>query len=93
MSKQALTKQIRRWVSTLMWLRHNGYRWKTNDAGGLYTIAFDQKEEKEWISCLPAEYQDIVRATADQETERLESVSSRMGCNFSELMLQNRGVI
>lgn len=93
MSETITITQIKRWVSTLMWLRHNGRRWKTYDGGGQYTVAFDKKEEKEWISCLPAEYQDIVKSTADKETERLKSLRKRTGKNYSELLIHNSPVI
>lgn len=88
MFEQASMKQIRRWVSTFMWLRHNGWRWKTNHAGGVYTVAFDREEEKAWIRRLPKEYQDVVIAAVNQETERLISLSKRSGRNYSELLMQ-----
>ena len=50
MFEQASMKQLRRWVSILMWLRHNGRRWEKNHAGGMYTVLFDETEEKEWTN-------------------------------------------
>lgn len=93
MSEQATMKRIKRWIYTLIWLRHNGYRWKTNSAGGRYTIAFDKKEEIEWVKCLPEEYQAIVTSSANQEVKLLKAASRITGCNYSELLLENRPLI
>ena len=42
---------------------------------------------------LPAEYQDIVTATATQESERLKSLSKQTGLNYSDLLIEYKLLI
>lgn len=90
MSEGDIGVKIRRWVSTLMWLRHRRRRWKTSESGGLYSVAFNKKEENEWLAQIPCEHQATVKLVAKNHKERLKIIQKRTGQNYGFLLINEQ---